>query len=84
MDSMQWVLTSAALCAGLLAGCDSQQQPVEKSAATTPSGAVPSGPVPPKPELSSTATKSKDNLPPVQGQVDTREPAQRRDFEKKR
>ena len=79
MNSMQWVLASAALCAGLLAACDSEKQPVEKSAATAPSGAVL-----PKPELSSTATKSKDNLPPIQGQVDTREPAQRQDFEKKR
>lgn len=84
MNSMQWVLASAVLCAGLLAGCDSAQQPVEKSAATAPSGAVPPGTVPPKAKLSSTATKSKDNLPPIQGQVDTREPAQRRDFEKKR
>jgi hypothetical protein len=79
MDAMRWALTSAALCTGLLAGCDSATQPVEKTTA-----AAQAAETPPTPKLTSTATKSKDNLPPIQGQVDTREPAQRRAFEAKR
>lgn len=79
MDSMQWVLASATLCAGLLAGCDREKEPIEKAAATAASGTAPQ-----QPQVSSAATTSKDNLPPAQGQVDTREPIQRKDFETKR
>lgn len=87
MDPMRLLLTSAALCAGLLAGCDSAKESAEKTTAAAPAGAAlptPAGAGIPTPKLSSTATKSKDNLPPIQGQVDTKEPAQRRDFETKR
>jgi len=84
MASMQFVLISSALCAGLLAGCDKNEiQPIEKAAATAPATAA-TGSAPQQPEVSATAKKSKDNLPPAQGQVDTREPAQRKDFEAKR
>lgn len=83
MASMHWMLAAAALCAGLLAGCDNDKQPIEKAASTPPATAA-SGSAPQQPQVSSSATKSKDNLPPAQGQVDTREPAQRRDFETKR
>ena len=76
MNAIRLLLTSAALCAGVLAGCD---KPAEKSAVTAPAAAAL-----PTPQISSTATTSKDNLAPIQGQVDTKEPAQRRDFETKR
>lgn len=79
MNAIRLVVTFAALCAALLAGCDSAKQPAEKTTATAPAGT----PLP-TPQISSTATKSKDNLAPIQGQVDTKEPAQRRDFETKR
>ena len=79
MDAMRLVLTSAALCTGLLAGCDSAQAPVQETTAAAPAGTAM-----PTPQLSPTATKSKGNVPPIQGQVDTKEPAQRRDFEAKR
>jgi hypothetical protein len=63
---------------GALAGCDKAKDPgVTPAAQGTPK-------LNPQPVLSPKAVSSKDNLPPIQGQVDTKEPAQRRDFETKK
>ncbi len=85
------VLVSAALCAGMLAGCDkASEAPKSPSGVpTSPSGVPTSPPGAPTPtvlnqappQAPSTAAERK-NSTSVQGQVDTKEPAQRKDFEK--
>ena len=70
------ILIAAALGASLLAGCN---QGPEKS------GAIPAAPPPATVQGSQvppTATERKEGGAPVQGQVDTKEPAQRQAFEK--
>jgi hypothetical protein len=85
------VLVSVALGAGMFAGCDKvSEAPRSPPGATTSSpGATTSPPGAPTPTIMnqappqspSTATERKDATS-VQGQVDTKEPAQRKDFEK--
>ena len=64
-------VASAALLAGLLAGCDRSPPP-----------APPAAPPATMSQTPQTAGGQKAGSPPVQGQVDPKEPAQRRDFEK--
>jgi hypothetical protein len=69
------ILIAAALGASLLAGCN---QGPEKS------GALPAAPLPAAVQGSqtpATAAERKDGGAPVQGQVDTKEPVQRKAFE---
>jgi hypothetical protein len=72
------VLAGIAFFAALLAGCD-RTKAVEKSPFEVPSATnqLPS-------QISPTAAASKDSQAPIQGQVDPKEAAQRRDFETKR
>ena len=70
------VVLSTALWAGLLAGCDRAKEPSDKPIAEI-SPAVVQSPA----QMSPTAPANENTSPPVQGQVDTKEPAQRRDFE---
>lgn len=70
------VVLSTALCAGLLAGCDRGKEPADKPIAGI-SPAVVQSPA----QMSPKAAANENTAPPVQGQVDTKEPAQRRDFE---
>lgn len=78
------VLVSAALCAGMLAGCDkASEAPISSPGVPT---SPPGAPTPTvlnqaPPQAPSTAAERK-NSTSVQGQVDTKEPAQRKDFEK--
>lgn len=74
----RWMLACIALCAASLAGCD-RTNAVEKSALEVPAA---TNQLPP--QISSAAAESKKEQAPVQGQVDPKEPAQRRDFETKR
>lgn len=70
------ILIAAVLGASLLAGCN---QGPDKS------GAIPTAPLPAAVQGSQTpptAAESKEGGAPVQGQVDTKEPAQRQAFEK--
>ena len=80
----RWVLVSVALGAGMLAGCNkASEAPTSTSGApTSPPGApTPTVTMQSPPQSPSTATERKDSTS-VQGQVDTKEPAQRKDFEK--
>lgn len=71
------VLVFVALCAGMLAGCNkASEAPISAAGAPTPTVTMQTPPQSP-----STATERKDSTS-VQGQVDTKEPAQRKDFEK--
>ena len=70
------MLVCVAVCAALLAGCDRMKEPVA-APKTEFSSAV--SPLPP--QISSTSAASKDGQAPIQGQVDPKEPAQRRAFE---
>jgi hypothetical protein len=78
------MLVSVALGAALLAGCDrakqadSQQKDSQQKTAVT---AVVSQPTPQVP--SSAPASAKDGKAPIQGEVDPKEPAQRRAFETK-
>jgi hypothetical protein len=60
---------------GLLAGCDRTKEPENQTRADSAPAASS------QPQASPTAEPGKNTNPPVQGQVDTKEPAQRRDFE---
>ena len=67
----------------LMAACDKKQPEVAKSTppVTSPAPASPAAvPTPPPPTVAS-PTESKDGTPPIQGQVDSRQPAQKRDFQ---
>ena len=79
----RWVLVTAALGAGMLAGCNRMDEPAKSKADSPMRSEAPSSPPGPgasTPQSSPTAAERKDSAP-VQGQVDTREPAQRKDFE---
>jgi hypothetical protein len=78
MMKAKLAVMSLAVLAGLVAGCDKPVDPAGKTTAQNSPAESQS------PQLSSNATVSKDNLPPIQGQVDTKEPVQRRDFETKK
>lgn len=65
-----------ALFVGLITGCDKAKAPADKPAAQIPSTMD----QPPQ----SKAAATKGGAPPIQGQVDAREPVQRRDFETKK
>jgi hypothetical protein len=70
------VLLCAALAAGMLAGCDRMKTPADNSQVAVPQVS----------SLPPLASPSKESAPkaaqaPIQGQVDPKEPAQRRDFE---
>jgi predicted component of type VI protein secretion system len=73
------LVLSAALCTGLLAGCDRAKEPADKPITEVSPGVVQS-----PAQMSPNAAANANTSPPVQGQVDTKEPAQRRDFEAKR
>ncbi len=81
------VLISVALAAGLLAGCDRAKQAETKQVDTTQADTQQSSAVPivisqPTPKVPASAPASaKDGKAPIQGQVDPKEPAQRRAFE---
>ena len=75
-------LISVALVAGLLAGCDKTKQASDPSKPAVPK----TGNADPLPQISPTAAANvseKSKTPPIQGQVDSREPAQRSAFETK-
>jgi hypothetical protein len=72
------VVMSVAVFVGLITGCDKAKDPADKPAAQIP----PTMNQPPQP--SSKAAAGKDGVAPIQGQVDTKQPAQRRDFETKK
>jgi len=72
------LLVSVVLGAALLAGCDRMKEP-----AAQPKVGVPAAMSQPPPQVPSTAAAGKDAKAPIQGQVDPKEPAQRRDFETK-
>jgi hypothetical protein len=70
----------------LMAACDKPTTPeMQKSAMPRTSGpstqpsAIPS----PPPPATASRSENKDGTPPVQGQVDSKEPPQRRDFQTK-
>ena len=78
------VLVFVALCVGILAGCNKvSEAPISTAGApTSPPGApTPAVMMQAPPQSPSTAAERKDSTS-VQGQVDTKEPAQRKDFEK--
>jgi hypothetical protein len=72
------VVMSVAVLIGLITACDKAKDPADKPAAPIPSTMK----QPPQP--SSKAAAGKDGVAPIQGQVDAKEPAQRRDFETKK
>jgi len=74
------LLASVALGAGLLAGCDRMKEPADRPKAEVPPAVSQLPPQVP----STTVATSKDGKAPIQGQVDPKEPAQRRDFEIKK
>lgn len=82
----RFVLVSAALCAGLLAGCDKTKEPASKPTAgvQNPAGS-PTVSIPKEvpPQSPPSAAERKDGAP-IQGQVDPKQPEQRRDFETKK
>lgn len=61
----------------LAAACDRPPQPRTDPAA----GAGPSAPVQPMPQTGSTGEKKDSSTPPAQGQVDSKHPPQRKDFQ---
>ena len=76
-------LFAAALAAtALLAACDRAPQPRTTTPPSASSGASgPSAPVQPMPQTGApSAAEKKAGANPVQGQVDPKEPAQRKDF----
>jgi hypothetical protein len=73
------MLISVALVAGLSAGCDKTKQAGDPSKPAVPQ----TGNAAPLPQISSSAAANaseKSKTPPIQGQVDSRELAQTRDF----
>ena len=70
------VLISVALAAALLAGCDRTKQ-----ADSQENAPVPVANIQPPPQVPATATPTEDAKAPIQGQVDPKEPAQRKAFE---
>lgn len=79
------MLVSVALGAGLLAGCDrAKQADSPKQVNIQQETAVPIVISQPNPKVPASAPASaKDGKAPIQGQVDPKEPAQRRAFETK-
>lgn len=77
------ILVTAVLSAALLAGCN----PAPEQSDAVPAGQVPAPaapialPTPQGAQTPPTAAERKEGAEPVQGQVDTKEPAQRRGFE---
>jgi hypothetical protein len=77
------MLVSFALGAALLAGCD-RTKPVDKQVNKQEENPVPAVVSQPTPQVPASAPASaKDGKAPIQGQVDPKEPAQRRAFETK-
>lgn len=71
------LLASVALCAGVLAGC-----PASTEAPAKPQAQAPAAPTAIPPQIPSKAvTPVTVDKSPIQGQVDPKEPAQRRAFE---
>ena len=87
----RWVLVSVALGVGMLAACNKvPEAPKSTSGAPTSTSGAPTSPpgaptptvmMQAPPQSPSTAAERKDSTS-VQGQVDTKEPAQRKAFEK--
>jgi hypothetical protein len=77
---MKPVLAALAASLFVVAACDRPPQPRTDPAA----GAGPSAPVQPRPQTGSpSAAEKKESSQPVQGQVDTKQGAQRKDFEQR-
>jgi len=75
---MKPVLAALAATVFLVAACDRPPQPRTDPAA----GAGPSAPVRPMPQTGSpSAAEKKESSQPVQGQVDTKQAEQRKDFQ---
>jgi hypothetical protein len=72
------VLICVVLTAAALAGCDRT-----KEADSRQKDPVSVANIQPPPQVPATATPTDDAKAPIQGQVDTKEPAQRKDFETK-
>lgn len=67
----------------LMAACDKGPQPETRGtppAASTPPASPSATPAPPPP-VAASPTERKDGQPPIQGQVDSNQPAQRKDFQ---
>jgi hypothetical protein len=62
----------------LIAACDKKPPEPKTAEFTPPTGSVPA--IPPAPVVASPSER-KDGQPPIQGQVDSNQPPQRRDFQ---
>jgi hypothetical protein len=78
---MKPVLAALAASLLLVAACDRPPQPRTTEPAA---GAGPSAPVQPRPQTGApSVSEKKESSQPVQGQVDTKQGAQRKDFEQR-
>jgi hypothetical protein len=67
----------------LTAACEKKPPQPKTAQVSTPPASPAAVPVPPPPVVAS-STERKDGQPPIQGQVDPNQPAQKRDFQQTR
>jgi hypothetical protein len=67
----------------LMAACEKKPPQPKTAQSSTPPASPAALPVPPPPVVAS-STERKDGQPPIQGQVDSNQPAQQKDFQQSR
>jgi hypothetical protein len=77
-------LVLATMTGTVLLGACEKEPPQPKTANSSPPPATPAAVPSPPPPVAPSPTENKDGTPPVQGQVDTKDPPQKKDFQQSR